>query len=296
MNCPCMVDKKCSKSFPKQLCNHSSFDQNGFPLYKRRNNGHFVEILGVKLDNRNVVPYNKYLLKRYQAHINVEWCNQGSSIKYLLKYTNKGPDRATVAVVPANNECENNDVVDEITEYYDCRYLSACEASCRIFKYDVQCRYPSVVRLPFHLPNQQQIVYGKDDDIDNVLDKPSVAASKFTSWMECNVIDSEARILTYVEFPIKFVWILNGRFWKRRKVGKAIGRIHSVSPNPGEAYFLRILLNKVKGPTSFDDIRTMFVMHSGYYMMTRNTLMHLKKQVILIWFLSTLLICYIVNV
>nr|KAJ0192912.1 hypothetical protein LSAT_V11C800408170 [Lactuca sativa] len=39
------------------------------------------------------------------------------------------------------------------------------------------------------------------------------------------------------------------------KVGKAIGRIHSVSPKLGETYFLRILLNKVKGPTSFDDIR-----------------------------------------
>ncbi|CAH1412755.1 unnamed protein product [Lactuca virosa] len=190
INCPCMVDKKCSKNFPKQFCNHSSVDQNGFPLYRRRNGGHFVEKSGVKLDNRNVVPYNKYLLKRYQTHINVEWCNQGSSIKY-----------------------------------------------------------PSVVRLPFHLPNQQQIVYGEDDDIDDVLDKPSVAASKFTSWMECNAINSEARDLTYVKFPTKFVWVLNGRFWKRRKVGKAIGRIHSVSPNLGEAYFLRILLNKVKGPT-----------------------------------------------
>nr|KAJ0185116.1 hypothetical protein LSAT_V11C900478620 [Lactuca sativa] len=116
--------------------------------------------------------------------------------------------------------------------------------------------YPSVVTLPFHLPNQQQIIYGEDDDIDDVLDKPFVAASKFTSWMECNAINSEARDLTYVEFPTKFVWVLNGRFWKRRKVGKAIGRIHSVSPNLGEAYFLRILLNKVKGPTSFDDIRT----------------------------------------
>nr|KAJ0215763.1 hypothetical protein LSAT_V11C300143230 [Lactuca sativa] len=256
MNCPCMVDKKCSKNFPKQFSNHSSVDQNGFPLYRRRNDGHFVEKSGVRLDNRNVVPYNKYLLKRYQAHINIEWCNQGSSIKYLFKYINKGPDRATVAVIPTNNECENNDAVDEIAEYYDCRYLSACEASWRIFSYDVHCRYPSVVRLPFHLPNQQQIVYGEDDDIDDVLDKPSVAASKFTAWMECNAIDSEARKLTYVEFPTKFVWILNGRFWKRRKVGKAIGRIHSVSPKLGEAYFLRFLLNKVKGPTSFDDIRT----------------------------------------
>nr|KAJ0202598.1 hypothetical protein LSAT_V11C500253590 [Lactuca sativa] len=253
INFPCMVDKKCSKNFPKQFCHHSFVDENGFPLYRRRNDGHFVEKSGVKLDNRNVVPYNKYLLKRYQAHINVEWCNQGSSIKYLFKYINKGPDRATVVVVPTNNECENNDTVDEIAEYYDCRYLSACEASWRIF---FHMMYPSVVRLPFHLPNQQQIVYGEDDDIDDVLDKPSVAASKFTAWMECNAINSEARELTYVEFPTKFVWVLNDRFWKRRKVGKAIGRIHSVSPNLGEAYFLRILLNKVKGPTSFDEIRT----------------------------------------
>nr|KAJ0205016.1 hypothetical protein LSAT_V11C500241990 [Lactuca sativa] len=256
MNCPCMVDKRCSKNFPKQLCNHSSVDHNGFPLYRRRNDGHFVEKSGVRLDNRNVVPYNKYLLKRYQAHINIEWCNQGSSIKYLFKYINKGPDRATVAVVPTNNECENNNAVDEIAEYYDCRYLSPCEASWRIFTYDVHCRYPSVLKLPFHLPNQQQIVYGEDDDIDDVLDKPSVAASMFTSWMKCNSINSEARKLTYVEFPTKFVWVSNGRFWKRRKVGKAIGRIHLVSPKLGEAYFLRILLNKVKGPTSFDDIRT----------------------------------------
>ncbi|XP_023730365.1 ATP-dependent DNA helicase PIF1-like [Lactuca sativa] len=113
-----------------------------------------------------------------------------------------------------------------------------------------------MVRLPFYLPNQRQIVYGKDDDIDDVLDKPSVAASKFTLWMECNAIDTEVRELTYVEFPIKFVWILNGRFWKRRKLGKPICRIHLVSPSLGEAYFLRILLNKVKGPTSFDEIRT----------------------------------------
>nr|KAJ0194151.1 hypothetical protein LSAT_V11C800449280 [Lactuca sativa] len=64
---PCMVDKKCSKTFQSNY--------NGLPLYRRRNDGHFVEKSGVKLANTNVVPYNKYLLKRYQAHINVEWCN-----------------------------------------------------------------------------------------------------------------------------------------------------------------------------------------------------------------------------
>ncbi|CAH1414732.1 unnamed protein product [Lactuca virosa] len=255
-NCPCMVDRKCSKNFPKQFCNHTSVDSDGFPLYRRRNDGNFVEKSGVQLDNRNVVPYNKYLLKRYQAHINVEWCNQGSSIKYLFKYINKGPDRATVAMVQNNNDTENNDAVDEIKEYYDCRYISACEASWRIFKYDVHYRHPVVIRLPFHLPGQQQVIYEADDDIEDVLDRPSVASSMFISWMKCNEINKEARKLTYVEFPTKFVWKPKLQTWKPREVGFSIGRIHSVSPKLGEAYFLRILLNKVKGPKSFEEIRT----------------------------------------
>ncbi|XP_052620798.1 uncharacterized protein LOC111886898 [Lactuca sativa] len=255
VNCPCMVDNKCSKNFPKNFSEHTSIDQNGFPVYRRKNDGSFVEKSGVQLDNRNVVPYNKYLLKRYQAHINVEWCNQGSSIKYLFKYINKGPDRATIGFVQSNNDCDKDDTVDEIKEYYDCRYLSACEASWRIYGYDVHYRHPSVMRLPFHLPNQQQVIYDADDDIDNVLNKPSVASSMFTSWMECNKVYKQAKKLTYVEFPTKFVWKLDLKTWKPREVGYSIGRIHSVSPNLGEAYFLRNLLDKVKGPKSFEEIR-----------------------------------------
>ncbi|CAH1428140.1 unnamed protein product [Lactuca virosa] len=133
---------------------------------------------------------------------------EGSSIKYLFKYINKRRDRATVGIVQSNNECDTHDAVDEINEYYDCRYLSACESSWRIFKYDVHYRYPSVVRLSFHLPG----------------------------WMECNAVNADARKLTYVEFPTKFVWQRGDRIWKPQKVGKCVGRIHSVSPNLGEAY------------------------------------------------------------
>ncbi|XP_022027109.2 uncharacterized protein LOC110928403 [Helianthus annuus] len=168
-----------------------------------------------------------------------------------------GPDRATVAVVQHDSNNEELEQ-DEVKEYYDCRYLSACEASWRIFSYDVHYRTPSVMRLPFHLPGKQPVVFGPDEDINQVLNKPSVKASMFLSWMERNKDpnDTLARTLTYVQFPSWYVWKLDKRCWEPRQRHKSIGRIHAVSPSLGEAYFLRILLNKVKGPKSFDDIKT----------------------------------------
>ncbi|KAM0064559.1 putative DNA helicase [Helianthus debilis subsp. tardiflorus] len=246
------------KNFPKKFRDRTFIDSEGYPLYRRRDSGSFVEKSGVRLDNRSVVPYNKILLKKYQAHINVEWCNQAASIKYLFKYINKGPDRTTVPIAHNNNEDVQQPEPErnEIKEYYDCRYLSACEASWRIFAYNVHYRNPSVTRLPFHLPGKQPVVYGADDDIDNVLNKPSVASSMFLSWMKCNERKEEARELTYVEFPTQFVWKPKERSWEPRQTGFSVGRIHSVSPAFGEAYFLRILLNKVRGPRSFEEIRT----------------------------------------
>lgn len=74
--------------------------------------------------------------------------------------------------------------------------------------------------------------------------------------MECNKTNAEARELTYAEFPSKFVWKQDKRIWIRRSRGKPIGRIHHVSPKQGDLFYLRILLNKVRGPTSYDDIKT----------------------------------------
>ncbi|XP_035831966.1 uncharacterized protein LOC110870312 [Helianthus annuus] len=218
--------------------------------------GLFVEKSDVQLDNRSVVPYNKTLLRRYQAHINVEWCNQAASIKYLFKYINKGPDRTEVAVIQNDEEGHRQNGKDEIKKHYDCRYLSACEASWRIFAFDIHYRYPSVIRLPFHLPDQQNVIYGPDDELENILNKPSISSTMFLSWMEVNKNNELARTLTYVEFPTKFVWNSQDRTWTTRKIGKPIGRIHCVNPSMGDAYFLRILLNKVRGPKSFEEIRT----------------------------------------
>ena len=44
---------------------------------------------------------------------------------------------------------------------------------------------------------------------------------------------------------------------KKRKRGfDTIGRVYTIHPSQQEAYFLRLLLHEVKGPTSFDDLKT----------------------------------------
>ncbi|XP_071695028.1 uncharacterized protein [Rutidosis leptorrhynchoides] len=79
----------------------------------------------------------------------------------------------------------------------------------------------------------------------------------FLEWMKCNGCNQQARQLTYVDFPTKFIWDKDDRVWKlrKRKTG-AIGRIHHVALAAGDFFYLRILLNKVKGPTSYEEIRT----------------------------------------
>ena len=124
MSSPCMKDRKCEKFFPKKFKDTTTIDDEGYPKYRRGNHGFKVEKLGVEMDNRNVVPYNTYLLMRYQAHINVEFCNKSNSIKYLFKYVNKGPDRAAVEIFNRGQGEDNSEVVDEIKQYYDCRYFS----------------------------------------------------------------------------------------------------------------------------------------------------------------------------
>jgi hypothetical protein len=69
------------------------------------------------------VPYNPYVLKKYQMHINVEMCNTAMASKYLFKYITKGPDCAMVKV-NNNLEMARNDIKD----YEDLRSVGATEA------------------------------------------------------------------------------------------------------------------------------------------------------------------------
>ncbi|XP_062183399.1 uncharacterized protein LOC133887455 isoform X2 [Phragmites australis] len=140
-NSSCMKDGTCSKRYPKDFHSETTFDQHGYPIYRRRNNGAKVWKHNVNLDNRWVVPHNLDVLKKYQAHINIEECNQSYLVKYLFKYCNKGFDcaRFSFKKIPPTSDQQglNNGGIDEIAEYIRSRYLSCCEATWRLLGFEI---------------------------------------------------------------------------------------------------------------------------------------------------------------
>ncbi|RCN45057.1 hypothetical protein ANCCAN_08922 [Ancylostoma caninum] len=72
-------------------------DGDGYPKYKRPDNGRSVEIGGETFDNRHIVPYNRYLSLLLNAHINLEICGYIQAVKYLYKLQVHLPGFQTVA-------------------------------------------------------------------------------------------------------------------------------------------------------------------------------------------------------
>ncbi|XP_071713076.1 uncharacterized protein [Rutidosis leptorrhynchoides] len=260
MDAPCMIDRKCSKHFPKPYYAETTIDEDGYTNYRRRNNGEKVRKGKGMLDNSFVVPYNRFLLLKYNAHINVKWCNRSRAIKYLFKYLNKGLDQATIVIQENLTPIDNSSLekvteVDEIKNYLDCRYLSPCEAVWRMFSFDIHFSQPSVIKLSYHLPNQQAITVHDSQNLPALLHRESINETMFTEWFELNKRDQHARNLTYAKIPIHYVWNQDIKEWTPRKQRRCIRRIMYSNPASGERYYLRMLLNIVKGPLSFEDIR-----------------------------------------
>ncbi|XP_070026555.1 uncharacterized protein [Nicotiana sylvestris] len=227
----CMQSGRCTKHFSERFVESTTIDEEGYPVCRRRDNGRTIKKDGIDLDSRYVVPHNRFLLLKYDAHINVEWCNQSRSIKYLFKYINKGNDRVTAAFSQSMQE-EDSSNIDEI---------------------NIE---PPVERLSFHLPNEQNVIFSDDDPIDDVSNRPSVQESMFLSWFKTNKTFPEARELTYAEFPLKFVWKKQLKRWEKRRASVfSIGRIFFVPPGTGELYYLILLFNVIKGPESYDDLK-----------------------------------------
>jgi hypothetical protein len=94
--------ERCEKKFPHPFRESTSIEGEGYPQYRRRNNGRTVTKRvnnQMKVfDNRHVVPYNPGFSRKYNCHINVEATTGVAAIKYIHKYLYKGGDRAMIQV------------------------------------------------------------------------------------------------------------------------------------------------------------------------------------------------------
>ena len=258
---PCYVENKpiCKKNFPKPFTDSTTFQKNGYPQYRRKNN--VSENLTYKIRNNQnpvpvnnsmVVPYNSFLLKKYQCHINVEYCASIQSIKYIFNYIHKGCDKAFCKLKKINTDNEK-DVHDEITQFIDGRYLSPMEAAWRLQEFPLCGRSHTVVRLAVHTENKQNIIFEENNE-EKALDKWKTT---LTSWFELNKNDDNAKNIKYVNIPKYYIFKNKSWIERQRKLKHfAIGRLNVVSPKDSERFHLKLILNRVKGATSFKELRT----------------------------------------
>jgi len=142
------------------------------------------------------------------------------------------------------------------------RYVSASEAIWRIFKFPIQHRSTPVQKLSFHDKGKQPAYFDAKAKMADVLERVSNEDSQFLAWLTLNRKNAvgkngkRARDCLYAEIPAYFTWDGENKQFKKRTRGFSLGRINYVSRKMEDEYYLRVLLNIVRGPQSYDDIKT----------------------------------------
>ncbi|XP_019235659.1 PREDICTED: uncharacterized protein LOC109215991 [Nicotiana attenuata] len=248
----CMGKKGlCKFNYPKDFAEQTSKGKNSYPIYKRRNTGKLVHIREQYLDNSWVVPYNPYLLCKFDCHINVEVCSDIKVVKYIYKYICKGHDKIVFSV-------HGNEEIDEIKEYRSARWVTPPEAAWRLFGFPISEMTPSVYHLQLHLEGQQFVSFKSTESVNRILNNPMIRKTMLTEFFTMNSNDEHSKDmqLLYKEFPEHFVWSPGYKMWTRRQKRNVIGRVVTCHPTEGERYYLRLLLMNVRGPKSYEDLRT----------------------------------------
>ena len=246
----CMKHGQCRFDYPKRLQLTTTIPQDGYTKLARPF-GCSVQLGEFQADNGWVVPHNRFLLLKYDAHINVECSASISVVKYMFSYIYKGTKSTSAAVHNAR---------DEIQLFSDGRITSAAEAMWQVLGFETHKQLPTVQRLGCGLPNDPDVQFDgaqQPAEVDEVAANALDAPSHLKSWLSLNAIDAFARTLTYLEIPTHYVWDQSNRQWSRRKQkSRVLGRMYPVDPTNREAWALRVLLQHSRGCVSVEDIRT----------------------------------------
>ncbi|GBN32489.1 hypothetical protein AVEN_89336-1 [Araneus ventricosus] len=114
-----------------------------------------------------------------------------------------------------------------------------------------------IMKMAVHLPNEQQVVFLSGQEVAAVA-RTSMRHTTLTAWFLLNQHDVEAHSYNYADIPQYYVFDKSQTFWKRRQRGgqQIIGRMPGVNLQESERYYLRMLLLRIPGVVSYDDLKT----------------------------------------
>ena len=180
-------------SHPKAFCFEITKGKNSYPKYRQRDDGQKIKIRGANLDNRWVLPYNPYLLVKFNCHMNVEICYTIRAVKYLYKYIYKGHDRISLNII----EEQPLITIDEIKNFQNAGWVSPFEAMWRIYSFPLNEMQPSVITLQLHLEDRQSMTFGKSDNLNHIINNDFYTKSMLTEYFSKNKISDKAQTLLY---------------------------------------------------------------------------------------------------
>ena len=119
----------------------------------------------------------------------------------MFKYIYNGPDNAQAVLTNEKNGVE--EIIDEIKEYIEARYISAIEGVWLMFSFVMHAQDPTVIRLETHLEDINTIIFKDDQKLADIKNKNKM--TKLKAYFYLNTVDENARKYLYHEIPKYYI-------------------------------------------------------------------------------------------
>lgn len=137
----------------------------------------------------------------------------------------------------------------------DKRYVSSGEAMDKIYGFRRVITSHTVYTLKIHDRNRQP-VFHTTQNRQQALERAENTDTMLTAFFKLNQEDPEARQYLYEEIPYHYVFANHRWKTRERRMDKTVARLQFVYPSSKELFHLRLLLQHVRGPESWDDLLT----------------------------------------
>jgi hypothetical protein len=131
----------------------------------------------------------------------------------VKRRANKHGQENNAQVVVANGEGQNH---DEIKAYLEGHYVSAFEASWRLFSFRMHEGTPSITHLVVHEPRMHKVMYNDNASIFETINSEQNQKITLTEYFQANIDYPLTRKVTYMDFPSVFTWTNGTKKWTIR--------------------------------------------------------------------------------